>query len=121
MYPRDKSESYRPQRVGDMIREEVASYLISKVQDQRLGFVTITHVKMTKDLGIARIYYTVLGDARQQRSAHEALREVSSQLRHQIAKNVKLRVVPKIEIFKDEEIESIFKVENLLDKIRDEK
>ena len=55
--------SKRPLQVADRIKELVANALESRVKDPRLGFVTITDVRVTGDLQQASVFYTVLGDA----------------------------------------------------------
>jgi len=60
--------SKRPLQVADRIKEIIANALESRVKDPRLGFVTITDVRVTGDLQQASIFYTVLGDT----AAHEA-------------------------------------------------
>ena len=57
------SQGYRPDRVGDQIREEL-SEMISRgeVHDPGIGFITLTRVQVSPDLQLARIFYTTLGD-----------------------------------------------------------
>ena len=60
--------SHRPDRVGDQIRQEI-SELLSRgaVHDPGIGFITLTRVKVSPDLQIARVYYTSMGDPKARR------------------------------------------------------
>ena len=62
----------RPERVGDQIRSELAQLLAREVHDPGIGFLTLTHVKVTPDLQLARVYYTTLGDDKAQRESARA-------------------------------------------------
>ena len=65
--------SNRALKVADRIKEVVAATLEAKVKDPRLGFVTITDVRVTGDLQQASVFYTVLGDADAQSGTAAAL------------------------------------------------
>ena len=80
----------RPERVGDQIRAELSELLAREVKDPGIGFVTITHVKVSADLQVARAYYTTLGDAQAQRNTAKALERATPFLRRQIAGRLRL-------------------------------
>ena len=63
----------RAKRVADRIRETVAQLLETRVKDPRLGFVTVTEVRVTGDLREATVFYTVLGDDEKRLSTKKAL------------------------------------------------
>ncbi len=110
----------RPDRVGDQIRVELGDLLARHVRDPGLGFVTITHVQTTRDLQIARVYYTSLGDASNRRDTARALRRAAPFLRRQIGKRLRLRRVPEIEFRFDESIERQNRIEQLLRDLQDD-
>src|SRR5215475_13538268 len=58
------SQGSRPDRVADQIRSELATMLAREVHDPGIGFVTLTRVQVSPDLQVARVLYTVLGDAK---------------------------------------------------------
>jgi len=70
--------------------------LMREVRDPRLADITITEVRVTPDLLIARIYYTVLGDAEQEKEAAIALESALGYLRTQLAGRVRLRLAPEL-------------------------
>jgi ribosome-binding factor A len=107
----------RPDRVADQIRAEVAGLLAREVQDPGLGFVTVTRVRVTPDLQIARIYYTSLGDDRARRATRHALDRATSFIRRQVGSRLRLRRVPEIQFAFDESVEQHERVERLLQEI----
>jgi ribosome-binding factor A len=109
----------RPDRVGDQIRAEVADLLARELQDPGLGFVTVTRVRVTADLQIARIYYTSLGDERARRATRSALERATPFIRRQIGSRLRLRRVPEIQFVFDESVEQQERLERLLQEIHE--
>jgi ribosome-binding factor A len=109
----------RPDRVGDQIRAEVAELLVRELQDPGLGFVTLTRVRVTPDLQIARIYYTSLGDDRARRATRAALDRATPFIRRQIGSRLRLRRVPDIQFVFDESVEQHERLERLLQEIHE--
>jgi ribosome-binding factor A len=110
----------RPERVGDQIRSELAELLAREVHDPGVGFVTLTHVKVTPDLQLARVYYTSLGDANAQRDSARALKRAASFLRRQLGQRLRLRRVPELEFFYDESIARQDRIEQILQELKTE-
>ena len=110
--------SHRPERMADLIREEVAQFMMTGLKDPRVGFVTITQVKVTKDLRLARVYYSVFGSEKEKAETAEGLSESVGRVRSHLAKNVRARYVPHIEFFVDEGLERSLKIQTLLNEIK---
>ena len=108
------AQGSRPERVGDQIRKELSELVARDLQDPGIGFVTITQVKMTPDLQTARVYYTIIGDAKARKDTARALGRASAFLRRQIARRVKLKNVPELAFFYDESIERQDRIEKIL-------
>jgi ribosome-binding factor A len=104
----------RPSRIGEELRVELSDLLTRSVHDPGIGFLTITHVKVTPDLQIARVYYTTLGDERARRESRRALERAAPFLRRQIGGRLRLRRVPQLEFFYDESIERGDRIERIL-------
>ena len=81
------------ERVAERVRIELSTLLIRAVRDPAVSAVTITHVAMTADLQLARIYYTVL-DGSNRREAARGLRRAKTYLRRAIGQRLQLRQVP---------------------------
>ncbi len=107
----------RPVRLGEQIREDLSEILKNEVHDPGIGFLTVTHVKMSSDLQVARVYYTTLGDDRARRESARALQRASSFLRRQLAGRLRLRRAPELHFHYDESIARAERVEQLLQEI----
>ena len=107
----------RPSRIGDQLRAELSELLAREVHDPGIGFLTITHVKVTPDLQIARVYYTTLGDDKARRDSSRALERAAPFLRRQIGSRLRLKRVPHLEFFFDESIARGDRIEQILQEI----
>ena len=116
--------SIRMERVAALVQREIAKLLQTEFAEQVQSIVTVTHVRMTKDLSTAYVHVSVLGDTEAQRRAAfhhvEALKPelraaLASQIRHQ------LRIVPELRLFLDESAQHAQHMENLFDRIREER
>src|SRR5436309_10782872 len=92
--------SDRLQRVSEELREILAQE-IQRLKDPRVGFVTVTGVKVTPDLRKARVFYTVLGEDRDHRATGAALRSARSHLRQVVGREVRMKVTPELEFEED--------------------
>jgi len=111
----------RPTRVGDQIREEIAEMLSREVHDPGIGFLTVTHVKVTPDLQQARVYYTTMGDEKARRNTSRALERATPFLRRQLGRRLRLRRAPELQFFFDESVERHERIERILQDIKAER
>lgn len=110
--------SKRPLQVADRVKEIVANALESRVKDPRLGFATITDVRMTGDLQQASIFYTVLGDTAAHEATAAALNSAKGMLRSEVGRTLGLRVTPSLEFFLDGMEDSASAMNNLIDQMK---
>ena len=111
------SQGSRPHRVADQLRAEIADLVARELHDPGIGFLTITHVKVTPDLQTARVYYTTLGDAKGRRETARALGRATPFLRRHIGRRLRLKRVPELEFFFDEAVERGDRIEQILQEI----
>jgi len=104
----------RPERLAESIREEVARIVASDLKDPRLGFVTITRVEVTHDLGHARVLVGVLGDEAERERSMSGLHRAAGFVRREIGRRLRIRIVPEIEFRYDKGIEATDRVARLL-------
>jgi ribosome-binding factor A len=109
----------RPARIGEEIRQELADLLSREVHDPGIGFVTVTHVKVSADLQVARAYYTTLGDETARRNTARALERAKPFLRRRIAGRLGLRRAPELAFQFDESIAREERIETLLQELRE--
>ena len=109
----------RTQQLADRIKVIVASMLERRIKDPRLGFVTITDVRLTGDNQNASIFYTVMGGQEAIDGSTAALRSASGLIRSEVGKQLGLRHTPTIEFFLDAVPETAQQIEDLLAKARE--
>ena len=108
----------RNAKVGDRIKVIVAQMLERRVKDPRLGFVTITDVRMTGDGQQASVFYTVMGDEQQRDDTAAALRSATGLIRSEVGKQLGTRITPSITFFLDSVPETAKEIEDLLAKVK---
>lgn len=91
----------RQARLADRIRVLIAERLEKGLRDPRLGFVTVTDVRVTGDLQHASVFYTVLGTDEERASSAEALKAATGMLRSEIGKGLGVRLTPSLEFIPD--------------------
>jgi len=113
--------SHRPDRVGDQIRQEL-SELLSRgaVHDPGIGFITLTRVKVSPDLQLARVYYTTMGDEEARKQTAKALERATGFFRRQVGERLQLRRVPELKFQFDESIGHQDRVEQILRDLHEE-
>ena len=109
----------RSERVGELLTEVIADVLREDIRDPRVSAVTITAAKVTKDLRQARIYFTILGGASENKDTVLAgLKSALGFIRARIGKQLKLRFVPALEFFYDDSVDEAERIEKLLRQIK---
>jgi ribosome-binding factor A len=108
----------RTQQLADRIRVIVASMLERRIKDPRLGFVTITDVRLTGDNQNASVFYTVMGGQDAIDGTAVALRSATGVIRSEVGRQLGLRHTPTIEFFLDAVPETAQQIEDLLAKAR---
>jgi ribosome-binding factor A len=95
-----KTGYHRADRVADQIRMEVADILMRKIKDPRVQSVTVTDVKLTSDLRIARVFVTTMG-MEEERNVFAGLAQANGFVRGELGRRLSLRYLPEIVFAKD--------------------
>ncbi|MWB99752.1 30S ribosome-binding factor RbfA [Agromyces seonyuensis] len=109
----------RARKLADRIKEIVARRLDKGLRDPRLGFVTITDVRVTGDLQHASIFYTVYGTDEERRDSALALKAATGMLRSEVGKNITARLTPSLEFIADAVPENAQHIADLLREARE--
>lgn len=112
------TDNGRAARLADRIKVLVAKILERGIRDPRLGFVTLTDVRVTGDLQHATIFYTVYGTEEERKSSAVALKRATGRIRSEVGKNLNIRLVPTIEFVHDALPENAAHLEDLLAKAK---
>ncbi len=110
--------SNRALKVADRIKEVVALTIETRVKDPRLGFVTVTDVRVTGDLQQASIFYTVFGGDDERSATAAALASARGMIRSEVGRALGLRIVPTIEFFSDGLQESASAMNELISNVK---
>ena len=106
--------SHRVERVSEQIREEVSQILSTEVADPGVGLVTVTRVKVTPDLSLARVYWTILGDEAERKKTQKALMRAAAYVRHLLSTRISLRRSPEVTFTFDQAVADQNRVEEIL-------
>ena len=109
----------RQARLADRIRVLIAERIEKGLRDPRLGFVTITDVRVTGDLQHASVFYTVLGTAEEREGSAAALKSATGMLRSELGKHLNVRLTPSLEFIPDAIPENAGHIEDLLREARE--
>ncbi len=108
----------RSEKVAEAIHEIVSALLLKGVKDPRIGFTTITGVKVSDDLHFATIFFSVIGSDAEKKSTENGLNSARGFIRKELGKNLRMRYVPEIFFKYDESLEYGQKIDSLLDELQ---
>jgi ribosome-binding factor A len=111
---------YRTNRLAEELKNEISVVISQEVRDPRMGFVTVTDVKVSSDLRYARIFISVFGNKEEQRQTIDALADASGFIRRQIGARIKLRYTPELTFAYDESVEQGDRMMQLIEDIKKE-
>jgi len=113
--------SLRAEKIGDELKKEISLIINKKTKDPRLQNINITAVKVSDDIGIATVFYTVIGESiikDQSEINPKILKKFSGMIRSKLSKTMQIRRVPVINFRFDESIEYSDNIESLLKNIK---
>lgn len=94
--------------------------LATEVRDPGVGLVTVTRAKVTADLSLARVYWTIIGDAAERKKTQKALERASGYVRHLLAERLTLRRSPEVKFIFDESVAAQDRIEQIIQEIHAE-
>ena len=106
-------------RINEAVRA-VLGEAIGSLSDPRLGFVTITGVKIARDLRAGQVFYSVLGDDEQRVRTQAALDSARAVLQREMAREVKMHHTPQLTFVYDDTTDTALRIASLLDDVRTE-
>ncbi len=108
----------RRERIARVIREEASRVILYELADPRIGFVTVTKVKVSGDLQSARVFLSVLGEEADRTKTMKVLARAGKVVRRAIAPCLKTRLIPSLSFELDESVEGAFRMEGLIREAR---
>jgi len=110
----------RPERVAELLQEEIAQIVGYELEDPRLVGVIVTEVRVSDNLRDARVFVMVMGDEAEHKAALEALRHAATYVRKQLGLSLSLRHTPELHFVRDTVEEKGARVDQLLEQIKHE-
>lgn len=108
-------EFSRIRRINEQIKRELADLIRTENADARFLMVSITSIDVTRDLALAKVYFTFLGQAEQRTEIMDALNQQAGYYRGVMGKSLHLRTVPKLSFIYDEVVERGAELSRLID------
>lgn len=109
-------EFSRSRRVGEQIQREMAELVQRELKDPRLGMITISAVELSRDLTVAKIFFTVLNPGHDVSTTLKGLVSASGFLRRELGRRMQLRVVPELRFQYDSSVEQGAHLSALIDR-----
>lgn len=107
----------RADRIASLLKEEISQLFITELRDPKLGFVTITKVRVSDDLRNAKVYYSVMGNEKIRNEAQETIKKASKYIKGEIGHRVNLRYVPEISFFYDDSLDYADRIQNIINRL----
>lgn len=111
----------RPEKLEDQIQFLLSTLIQREVRDPELGFLTVTAVRLTGDRGIAKVYFTVLGEPDQVERSGRALERATGFLRTHLAQRLKLKKAPELRFYPDTTLEDGNRMEAIFQELKQER
>ncbi|TNC80576.1 MAG: 30S ribosome-binding factor RbfA [Oleiphilus sp.] len=114
----------RTDRIGDQMQRDLSELIRLSVKDPRVGMVTVNQVSVSKDLGYADVYVTLLtledvsADSEEVKSTIKVLNGAAGYLRSELAKRIKLRMIPQLRFHFDASVGEGRRLDNLIRRAR---
>lgn len=108
-------EFNRSQRVASQMQKELALIFQSEIKDPRLGFITINEVDLSRDLAVAKVYFTVLGKGHDQIEDNRDIIDHSIPfIRRTLGNRMRIRALPELRFIHDDSVENGMRIDQLL-------
>lgn len=109
----------RTERVGSLLQMELGKLIVERIKDPRIGFVTVTNVKVTSDLRSAVVFFSAMGDKKAKENSMIALEHAKGFLQREVGHALKLRNTPKLQFELDDSLDKDFEIGQVIRKIEE--
>ena len=111
----------RIQRIQELIKERVAEVVDQELADPRRGLITVTRVKVDREMQVCNVFWSVLGDEKVRRLNEQMLDHAASFVQKEVARVLHTRTVPRVKFVYDESVEGAQRIDALLADLRHER
>jgi ribosome-binding factor A len=113
--------SVRAEKVGSLIKEEISFIIQRNLSEPRNGFITVTDVRMSADLRIAKVYVSIFGPPDVKENTLKLIEANKKEIRSLVGSRIRLKFTPEIHFHLDETLDRVETINNLIKKIHNEK
>ena len=111
----------RRQRVEHLLQEEIALMLMrGEIKDPRVGLVTITRVRMSKDLKRAKVFFSMSGSAEDVELSRQGLNSACAFIKRELARRLALKHIPTVSFEYDDTLDYADRIERAIRRIKEE-
>ena len=111
------AQSWRKDRLASEIVRQTGQILLQELRDPRLGFVTVTRVKVSDDYKHAKIFVSVMGPKKQKKLTLSGLKSAQGFVQRELSRRIQMRSFPVVSFELDDSIDKAFKITQLMDDI----
>ncbi len=108
----------RSTRLNEVLKEEIANILARKLKDPRIGFVTVTAVKVSSDLQHANVFVSIFGTEEEKKATFQSLNGAKGFVRSELGKRLRIKFLPDLSFLIDESVEEGIRISKLIEKVR---
>ncbi len=110
----------RAERVASLIKHEIGEIIIREYSAPSYGFITVTDVKMTPDLKIAKVAFSIFGNADVQKKTMTMLETEKQHIRGIVASHLSMKFTPALQFYRDDSLDQVDRINTLIKKIHTE-
>jgi ribosome-binding factor A len=110
--------SIRSEKVSSLLKEELSAILLHELTLEHSAFMTVTDIRMSPDLKIARVYLSIYGPAEKKESLIKELTRRKGEIRHLLGSRIRLKFTPDLQFYIDETLDKVDSLEQIFKKIR---
>ena len=107
----------RIEKVASMLHRELGAIISTECSGGGFGFTTVTEVRMTPDLRLAKVYVSIFGDAKAREKTLKHLESRKKEIRHEMAHRVSMKYVPALQFYHDATLDNVMHLEQLIKEI----
>ncbi len=107
----------KQKEIEELLRREISSIIVRDLEDPRIGFVTVTRVRVGGDYRTAKVYLTIRGSAEEREETLDVLTGARGRIQGLVADRIKMRNTPVLTFLEDEEVLEALRVDRLIDEV----
>lgn len=108
-------------KVGDLVHRAISNAFLQELEDPQLRWITVTDLQLSRDLSVAKVFYSVLESQLSRKDAVAALESNMRDLRAYLGRNLRLRHTPELRFIFDETLENARHIEDLIEGLHKER